>query len=148
LKYKQVIGFTGSVFLILMGSYFVFFKKVNYKEDLKSRNFKKGAIARVAVSGFLINTLNPSVIFFWLLNATAFAATHTSRQRITVFSVCLLVNMSADIGKVLMAGKLSKQLTLRNLKLINQVSGILLICFGLALFYGAFFMAIIIPSAL
>lgn len=140
LEYKQAIGYTGSVFLIAMGIYFVFFKKVRLRGDIENNAFSKRDSVRVALSGFLINTLNPSVIFFWLLNATAFAATHTLKQRIIVFSVCLLVNMIADIGKVLMAGKLSKRLTLHNMKIINRVSGTILICFGLALFYGAFFL--------
>lgn len=140
LEYKQAIGYTGSVFLVAMGIYFVFFKKVKLRGSIESSAFSKRDFARIALSGFLINTLNPSVIFFWLLNATAFAATHTLRQRIAVFSICLFVNMIADVGKVLMAGKLSSRLTLHNMKIINRVSGTILICFGLALFYGAFFL--------
>jgi threonine/homoserine/homoserine lactone efflux protein len=131
-----------------MGVYFVFFKKVKLRSEIEGKVFSKTDSARVALSGFLINTLNPSVIFFWLLNATAFAATHTLRERITVFLVCLIVNIIADIGKVLMAGKLSQRLTLRNMKIINRVSGSILICFGLALFYGAFFLVKQVQAAL
>ncbi len=61
--------------------------------------------------------------------------------RILIFSVCLLFNMAADVFKVLMAGKLAKRLTLHNMKIINKLSGTILIGFGLILFYGAFFLA-------
>jgi len=143
LEYKQMIGYVGSVFLVMMGVYFVFFKKV------KLRTTINGAVARISkrdfiklsMAGFLINTLNPSVIFFWLLNATAFAVTHTLNQRIIIFSVCLLFNMAADVSKVLMAEKLAQRLTLHNMKIINRVSGTILIGFGMVLFYGALFLA-------
>ena len=56
--------------------------------------FRKRDMARIFASGFIINTLNPGVILFWLGNATALSASHTLQERIIIFSVCLLVNMS------------------------------------------------------
>ncbi|MEO7531394.1 MAG: LysE family transporter, partial [Sediminibacterium sp.] len=143
LEYKQEIGYVGSSFLIAMGVYFAFFKKVKLRttiEGVRAR-FSKSDFLKLSISGFLINTLNPSVIFFWLLNATAFAVTHTAKQRIIIFAVCLLFNMAADVSKVMMAGKLAQRLTLHNMKIINKVSGTILIGFGMVLFYGALFLA-------
>lgn len=142
LEYKQAIGYTGSVFLIAMGIYYLFFKKVKLRSDTNGpeTRFRKRDFAKLALSGFAINTLNPSVIFFWLINATAFAATHTLRQRIIIFSICIGVNIAADIAKVAMAGKLRERLTLRNMTIINKLSGTILIGFGLALIYGALFL--------
>jgi threonine/homoserine/homoserine lactone efflux protein len=141
LEYKKDIAYVGSAFLILMGVFFVFFKKVHVgntgpgpKEKIKKRE-----MARIFASGFLINTLNPGVIVFWLGNATVLAVTHTLNQRIVIFSVCLLVNMSADVGKVLMAGKLRSRLTQKNLSIINKISGTILIGFGIALAWGVIF---------
>jgi threonine/homoserine/homoserine lactone efflux protein len=142
LQYKRTIGFTGSLFLIGMGLYFVFFKKVKLKTDAAGNEsrFRKRDFAKLCLSGFLINTLNPSVLFFWLINATAFAVTHNLKQRILIFTICLLFNIAADILKVFMAGKLRERLTLHNMAIINKVSGTILICFGFALFYGAYFL--------
>src|SRR5918993_4543668 len=114
LEYKRTIGFTGSLFLIGMGVYFVFFKKVKLKTDAAGNEarFRKRDFAKLCLSGFLINTLNPSVLFFWLINATAFAVTHTLKQRILIFTICLLFNIAADILKVFMAGKLRERLNL------------------------------------
>jgi threonine/homoserine/homoserine lactone efflux protein len=141
LEHTRVIAFGGSIFLIFMGVYFVFFKKVSLGRDPAGNDarFRKRDMARVFASGFIINTLNPGVIFFWLGNATVLSLTHTLRERITIFSVCLLVNMSADVGKVMMAGKLRSKLTLKTLSVINRISGTILVGFGIALLWGVIF---------
>jgi len=143
LEYKKIIAYGGSIFLLCMGVYFLFFKKVHIGTDGEGggASFRKRDMARIFASGFLINTLNPGVIIFWLGNATVLSVTHTLKQRIIIFSVCLLVNMSADVGKVMMAGALRKKLTLRNLSIINKVSGAILIAFGIALLWGVIFFA-------
>jgi threonine/homoserine/homoserine lactone efflux protein len=141
LEHSRFIAFAGSCFLIAMGIYFVFFKKVSLGKDGDGTEarFRKRDMARVFASGFIINTLNPGVIFFWLGNATVLSLNHTFRERIVIFSVCLLVNMSADVGKVMMAGKLRSKLTLRTLSVINRISGTILIGFGIALLWGVIF---------
>ncbi len=141
LEHTRVIASGGSVFLICMGIYFVFFKKISLGKDGSGNDarFRKRDMARVFASGFIINTLNPGVIFFWLGNATILSATHTLRERIIIFSVCLLVNMSADVGKVMMAGKLRNKLTLKTLSIINRISGTILIGFGIFLLWGVIF---------
>ena len=57
-------------------------------------------------------------------------------ERILIFGVCLLVNVAADTAKVLMAGAVRTRLNADNIRLINRLSGTLLIVFGIALFYG------------
>jgi threonine/homoserine/homoserine lactone efflux protein len=141
LEHTKVIAFGGSSFLIGMGVYFVFFKKVVLGTDAEGNSvrFRKRDAARVFASGFIINTLNPGVILFWLGNATVLSLNHTLQERIIIFSVCLLVNMGADVGKVMMADKLRSKLTLRTLSIINKISGIILIGFGIALLWGVIF---------
>ncbi len=143
LTYKKLIGYCGSAFLIAVGIYFVFFKKVHLGTDASGNiiPFRKSDFARIFISGFFINTLNPGVILFWLGNATVLSLTHTLQQRIIIFSVCLLINMAADTGKVMMAGRLRKKLTLHNLSIINKISGTILIGFGLALLWGVIFLS-------
>lgn len=141
LEYKQTIGYAGSTILIAMGVYSAFFKKVVMRTDAEESSFETGDVIKLALSGFLINTFNPSVIFFWLINATAFAVTHTLKQRIIIFSTCLLFNIAADIGKIFLAERLRERMTARNMSIINKVSGTILIGFGLALFYSSLFLA-------
>jgi threonine/homoserine/homoserine lactone efflux protein len=141
LEFRSVIGYVGSAFLVAMGVYYVFFKKVKIrKEDFQNiPAFSKSDFAKTILSGFFINTLNPSVIFFWLINATAFAATHSIWHRIVIFSVCLLINMVADVFKVMMAGRIRDKLTVHNISVINKISGTILMIFGLVLLYGVIF---------
>ena len=142
LEFKSAIGYIGSSFLIGMGIYYIFFKKVNLNaaETKIIQKFSKSDFTRIALSGFFINTLNPSVILFWLINATAFAATNSLFERFIIFSVCLLLNIIADIMKVMMAGKIRESLTPRHILLINKISGSILVIFGLVLIYGAIYL--------
>jgi threonine/homoserine/homoserine lactone efflux protein len=148
LEYKKFIGYVGSSFLIAMGIFFVFFKKASLRKDAEGNalKFSKRDFAKIFSSGFLINTLNPSVLLFWLVNATAFAISHTFQQRVVIFLVCILLNMIADVAKVLMAGKIRSKLTLHNLSIINKISGTILIGFGVALLYGIVFFSEKIPG--
>jgi threonine/homoserine/homoserine lactone efflux protein len=143
LEFKSLIGYIGSSFLIGMGIYYIFFKKVNLKaaETKIIQRFSKSDFTKIALSGFFINTLNPSVLLFWLINATAFAATNSLSERFMIFSVCLLLNIIADILKVMMAGKIRESLTPRHILLINKVSGTILVIFGLVLMYGAIYLS-------
>jgi threonine/homoserine/homoserine lactone efflux protein len=138
LKYKMMIGVVGSVFLFLMGVVYIFFKKVSIATaDGEPQRFRKRDVAKIFSSGFLINTLNPNVIIFWLGVATAFSGKFNLFERIIIFSVCIGINIVADALKVILAGRLSKKLTFKTIGTINKISGILLIAFGVALFYGA-----------
>jgi threonine/homoserine/homoserine lactone efflux protein len=142
LEYKKMIGYCGSSFLIAMGIYLFFFKKVHIKSTagIIADHLSIHEMFRIFASGFIINTLNPGVLIFWLGNATVLSLTHTLDQRIIIFSVCLLVNMGADVGKVMMAGNLRKRLTVHNLSIINKISGAILVVFGMALLYGVIFL--------
>jgi len=135
LEHKAAIAIAGSAFLVSMGVYFAFFKKAHLPTDAEGNmiRFRKRDMARIFASGFIINTLNPGVILFWLGNATVLSVDHTLQERVIIFSVCLLINMAADVAKVMMAGKLRSKITLRALTIVNKISGSLLIIFGLAL---------------
>jgi threonine/homoserine/homoserine lactone efflux protein len=142
MAYKKIIGVIGSGFLIMMGIFYVFFKKIKLQagaEGVVSR-FRKRDMAKIFSSGFFINTLNPNVFIFWLGTATTFAIKYSFQQRITIFTVCLVLNIAADIFKVLMAGKLRNRLTLHTISVINKISGTILIGFGIALLLGTIFL--------
>jgi threonine/homoserine/homoserine lactone efflux protein len=141
LHFKKEIGFTGSMFLILMGVYFLFFKKIHIKEDENKIIITNRTHAKLVLSGFLINALNPGVMIFWLTTATTIAATHTIKQRIIIFTTCIILNTGVDILKVLLAGKIRKRMNEKNISLINKISGALLLGFGIVLLFGVFYAA-------
>ena len=140
LDFKKPIGVAGSAFLISMGVFYLFFKKVKvHPQDISMPPLQGSDHAKIALQGFLVNTLNPGVMVFWLTSVTAIAITHTIRERIIIFGTCLLINMSADVGKVILAGKLRSKLTIHNIRVINRISGFILLCFGTALLIGVLF---------
>ncbi|WP_114790220.1 LysE family transporter [Niabella yanshanensis] len=136
-EYKQGIGITGSLFLFALGIYFLFFKKVRINEQGKAIqiNFRKRDYAKMFLSGFLMNTLNPSVFLYWLM-ASSSVINHTIQERVVIFATCLLIVLAADITKVMLAGKIRNRLTPHNIQLINRINGIILIGFSIALVVG------------
>lgn len=136
LDFKLQIGIAGSAFLIAMGLYYIFFKKVNIHPEEITIPLKSSDHARIALQGFLLNTLNPAVIAFWLTAATAIAVSHSIRDRIIIFTTALAMNMTADVIKVTLAGKLRKKLTIKNIRLVNKISGLILFIFGTVLLVG------------
>lgn len=137
LKYKKVIGYAGSAFLIGMGAFYLFLKKVTLRTDAEGNEirFRKRDAAKIFISGFLINTLNPVLLLTWFLYALAFTVKYDLQQRIVIFTTCILINIGADILKVLLAEKIRTKLTVHNLSLINKIAGTILIVFGGFLLY-------------
>ncbi len=139
LHFKNQIGFAGSVFLIVLGIFYLFFKKIQFNEADEGIKITSATYAKLIASGFLINTLNPAVIAFWLTTATAIAASNTIQQRIIIFTTCLILNISIDILKVVLAGKIRNKLNKKNIALINKISGLILVGFGIVLLVGLFY---------
>lgn len=138
MNYQKVIGYTGSFFLISMGVFYVFFKKIKLRNEIDGNvmRFNKHDFLKIFCSGFLINTLNPGVMLFWLTSATAFSLTHSLKERAVIFSACMVLNIGADILKVFLAGRIRHKLTPATIGVINKISGSILIAFGMVLLWG------------
>ena len=134
--YKTEIGVVGCAFLVSMGIYFLFFKKVKVNEEGKQVfKFRKRDYAKIFFSGYFMNTLNPAVFIFWITTSTA-VIVHSINDRIIIFITCLAWMLGTDILKVLLAGKIRNRLTPHNIHIINRINGIILIVFGIALIWG------------
>ncbi len=139
LDFKIPIGIAGCCFLIGMGIYFAFLKKIEPRRlqepaeiagDEITPAGKRTNYFAIMSSGFIINTLNPAVISFWVLMAASLASVYSLYDRIIIFSTCLAITILADIGKVLGAGYIGKRMSDRVILLINRISGILYLVFG------------------
>lgn len=145
LDFKIPIGIAGCCFLIGMGVYFAFIKKIKprkQREDVKiagdeyTLTGKRTNYFAILSSGFIINTLNPAVISFWVIMAASLASVYSFNDRIIIFTTCLGVNMLADIGKVLGAGYIGHKLSDRVILIINRASGVLYLIFGFVILAG------------
>lgn len=136
---KELIGVIGSLFLISVGVYFLFFKKIKVNEEGKQDlAFRNSDYIRLFITGFLMNVLNPGIIIFWLASSSTFAD-HSLQQRILIFSIALLFVLITDVAKVLLANKIRKRLTPKNIQLISRLNGVILIGFGVVLLCGLLF---------
>ncbi len=145
LNFKIPIGIGGCAFLIGMGIYFAFIKKIEPRRkqepaeiagDVYTPTGKKTNYFAIMSSGFIINTLNPGLVFFWIFMAASLASQYNFKERIIIFTTCLAVNMLVDIAKVLGAGYIGKKLSDRVILIINRVSGVLYLIFGFAILGG------------
>ena len=72
-QYKTEMGVVGCVFLVSMGIYFLFFKKIKVNEQGEQViRFRKRDTAKIFLSGYFMNTLNPAVFIFWITTATGY----------------------------------------------------------------------------
>lgn len=135
-EYKTEVGIAGCAFLVSVGIYFLFFKKVKVDETGKQVfKFRKRDFAKIFLSGYFMNTLNPSVFIFWIYASTA-VLVHSFNERIIIFTTCLVWMLGTDILKVLLAGKIRNRLTPHNIHILNRINGLLLVIFGIALIWG------------
>lgn len=134
--YDTQLGITGSILLIIVGIYFLFFKKVSVSENGQQLVlFSTKDYAKMFFAGAVMNMLNPGIIVFWFVWATAYIS-YSLNQRMIIFGLALLIAFGADIAKVFLADKIRKKLTPKNIHRINQLNGIILIGFGIALLWG------------
>ncbi len=140
LTYKTPIGIAGSALLIALGIYTIFFKKIkiNGTSGTPTIRFSKQEIIKIFLSGYLINTLNPGAIVFWITATTPFI-TYSLLERTILFATCLTLVFIFDIVKVVLAGKIRQKLTPKIIHIINVLSGIILLGFGIAVIWGLLF---------
>jgi threonine/homoserine/homoserine lactone efflux protein len=137
--YRLEIGSAGGAFLISLGFFYLFFKKYHTKEELDNGvKINSSTHARLFITGFLINTLNPGVIALWLAAATK-SISSTLQEKIITYAICLAMNIAADFFKINIAGKLRTKLTNKNIVIINKISGSMFLAFGVALIVSVWY---------
>jgi threonine/homoserine/homoserine lactone efflux protein len=144
LEHKATIALFGAGFLLVTGLYTLFFKKIVIEQADESGDIvtNKRDLIKSFFSGYLMNTLNPSVFLFWFAWTAAIGATAEDSKnpvgyKLMVFGTCLAFVLVSDLLKVVLAGALRPKLTEKSLIWINRASAIIILTFSAALFYSA-----------
>jgi threonine/homoserine/homoserine lactone efflux protein len=132
-EHQKLIGICGSLLLIGMGLY-GYFKKLKIQRSTDTIvPVGAGGLAKIAISGFFMNTLNPGVIITWIA-MSAFVGEENLNYKITTFTTALIIILGFDCLKVLGANRVRKLLTPRNIIILQRVSALCLLGVGLFLF--------------
>jgi len=145
LNHKSTIALAGAGFLLLMGLFTLFFKKLKLENmgiDGVNKTLSIKNLISSFLSGFIMNTLNPSVFLFWFawtaaINNSADDTPNPIQYKLVVFGTCLGFVLLSDLIKVFLAGKLRTRLTEKNLIWINRISGLIILIFSAVLLYSA-----------
>lgn len=134
-KAQEISSIIGGIILIVFG--ITYFVKRNAKRDASIQNVNNRGGFFLISKGFLLNLFNPAVWILWLANVTAVAQSlsYSLTKMIIFFLVVLGAVFLIELGKVVLASKIKKYLTDHMMKVVNHVTGVALILFGIYLIY-------------
>lgn len=133
-SFKFWMGIAGALVLLGFGLFMILKKPVlDYSQ--KKHSYKN--YIGFWLKGFLINTINPFTIFFWLTVISSYLIGRelTNRSVFILLTTILVVIVLSDTGKVFLANFLRRKLTPRHINQISNFSGIILIVVGAFMFY-------------
>lgn len=134
--FTRYMGVGGGVILTIFGL-FMMFKKAKENKSIEIQIEKKQRF-KYFLKGFILNTLNPSVLFFWV-GSVGLISTELGYQTKSVF-----LFFSCTIGTVFLTDLLKIQLAKRLLKAtkpiiiqrFSQFSGLMMVAYGLKLLFN------------
>jgi threonine/homoserine/homoserine lactone efflux protein len=125
-KFAEGFAFFG------FGMYYIFKKHHSKIAMNENRNY-----TRLFFNGIIINTLNPSVIAFWI-GSVVLVVTYKKfniHQTVIFYSTCLAVILLIDLIKIYFASKLKKFINKRILKTISIIAGVLFLLLSLEIVF-------------
>jgi threonine/homoserine/homoserine lactone efflux protein len=130
---NSLIGIAGGVLVVLFGVFNLLKPPSVNAKQLNYKNSTKGSLIEMA-KGFSMNSLNPSVLLFWLGVAGTWSIQDPHGHHAEVFyGSALSTVFITDLAKAWGATHLKKIASAGFLIWMNRVSGILLLLFGLAM---------------
>lgn len=129
--HKQELGITGGAVLIGFGLVQLI-RKPRIKDVQDSR---KAVHAHYLLKGFMLNTLNPMVLLFWLsvVGIVAMRKHYTAVDESVFFCSVLGTVLSTDVLKCYLANRLKRVMTPKIVHRLNLITGIILLGFGVEL---------------
>ncbi len=131
--FRPWVGSLGGIILIIFGLSSLLTRTSSNQGEMPAS--RRSDYMTLSVKGFVINTFNPFTIIFWLgLMSTIIAeSARTSLQASQFFGALLIVMISFDVLKVLLAKRIRGLLNPGNIQRFRQIAGICLVVFGIVL---------------
>ena len=127
-EHRDTMGVIGGLVLCSFGV--VQLLKKTKVVELQDR--KKAVHARYTLRGFLLNTLNPMVLLFWLsvVGIVALREQYSTADELAFFISVIGTVFSTDMLKSYLSVRLKRLLTEKAIRRLNLFTGIVLIGFG------------------
>lgn len=133
-NFTFVVGVAGSIILAVFGLGALFTKPPAF-EISEQKPTRQTPYYKLWLRGFLINTVNPFTVFFWMgLMSTLLIKDNISGADAVIFFAGLFGTIVlTDMVKVLAAKRIRRVLKYRHVLLLRRISGAALLIFGIVL---------------
>lgn len=128
------MGLSGGLVLITFGIG-TFLKKSSFDKNEPAQKLSKRNYAGFFTKGFLVNTVNPFTFLFWISVISTYVLSRgiNNTQATLLFGSILLVIVTTDILKVVLAKVIRNKLQARHIDIFSKVAGVILFLFGVGL---------------
>ena len=127
--FESVMGFAAGFVLIGLG----IMSLLSAPTACDTKTSFSGSHFSLWLKGFMVNTLNPFTVFFWLMIATVIVPDKidAGSEAVSFFAGIVLTVIATDCLKVYLARGLRKWLTEEHVKLVRSLVSFLLMIVGL-----------------
>ena len=135
-NFKLYLGLLGGIILLGFGLGTMLAKTPELKfEAPKSKKERLQNYGNYWVKGFLVNTINPFTVFFWIgINTTVVINSHYDfNDALLFFGGIMGVIIITDSLKAYLAKRIRQRLQAKHVVLVRRISGAALVLFGVAL---------------
>lgn len=128
-EFDKYIGIIGGVFIIGVGTYYLFSKvTLDCPKTIQVKVSKRSYVLK----GFLMCILTPSTLMFWVIVSGIISVKlNTMSEKLLCFSIAMVVQLSIDSMKTFYASKLRHRIQEGTLKKLNKIAGTIIIGFAL-----------------
>jgi threonine/homoserine/homoserine lactone efflux protein len=130
-NHKDAAGIVGGIVIAGFGT-ILFFKEA--KVSAESLEFAESPHPNILylAKGFMLNSVNPSVLLFWIVVASTIPVKEqfTSSDTIVFYACTLGTVLGTDLLKAYLASRLKRIITASFLIWMNRIAGITLVIYG------------------
>jgi threonine/homoserine/homoserine lactone efflux protein len=133
-EHREAASITGGIIICLYGV-FLIIRQARVSARSLELPEEKSKQAIFLLKGFLLNSINPSVLLFWMVVAGTIPVKeqYSHAETITFYSCTLLTILSTDFLKAWSAMRLRNLVTVKFLVWMNRIAGTLLMVYGISM---------------